>query len=99
MDISINKNGAELTVTVAGELNTVTSPLLEKEIKDELNGLERLIFDFSDLVYISSAGLRVLFFAQNSVGENGEIVIHSPSKDVFRVLEITGSTDIFVIEQ
>ena len=40
-----------------GRLDTVTAPLLEKELKESLDGLTELTMDFEHLEYISSAGL------------------------------------------
>lgn len=60
MNINITRNENELTVALQGSLDTLTSPDLEEELEDKLDGIEKLIFDFTGLEYISSAGLRVI---------------------------------------
>ena len=60
MNINITRNENELTVALQGRLDTLTSPDLEEELEDKLDGIEKLIFDFTGLEYISSAGLRVI---------------------------------------
>ncbi|MBQ3903815.1 MAG: STAS domain-containing protein, partial [Eubacterium sp.] len=60
MTINKTQNGASLLLNIEGRLETTTAPELEAVIKTELDGVTELIFDFSKLDYISSAGLRVL---------------------------------------
>ena len=64
MNINKTVNGKELTVALEGRLDTATSPALEAELKNSLEGVEKLVFDFASLEYLSSAGLRVLLGAQ-----------------------------------
>lgn len=64
--MTINKNleGSKLTVALEGRLDTTTAPQLESEIRESLDGVTDLEFDFQKLAYISSAGLRVMLSAQ-----------------------------------
>ena len=50
----------ELTIYVKGKIDTNTSPDFQNEILDEMGKFDSLIIDFTELDYISSAGLRVL---------------------------------------
>ena len=58
MTINKNAEGGKLTISIEGRLDTMTSPQLEAELKDSIDGIEELIFDFSGVEYISSAGLH-----------------------------------------
>ena len=58
MDIVKNYEGKELTIQIKGRIDTVTAPDFENEINDEIGKFDSLILDFTDLEYISSAGLR-----------------------------------------
>lgn len=60
MKIDQLKEGTTLTMKVSGRLDTMTAPQLENEITGHLDGITEFIMNFSDLEYISSAGLRVL---------------------------------------
>jgi Anti-anti-sigma regulatory factor (antagonist of anti-sigma factor) len=71
LNIKKNGEGEKLTIELGGRLDTTTSPLLEKEYADCLNGVTELAFDFSELEYISSAGLRVLLAAQKIMNKQG----------------------------
>ncbi len=59
MEIRKTLNGTELTIKVEGRLDTMTAPALETELRRSLNGITDLTLDFTNLEYISSAGLRV----------------------------------------
>lgn len=58
------------------------------------NSAGHLVFDFEELTYISSAGLRVLLRALKREGKDG-ITIRNVSPDVYEILETTGFTQMF----
>ena len=88
----------KVTIFLDGRLDTSTSPDLEKEIKDKLDGVSELIFDFDKLQYISSSGLRVLLVAQKTMLKQGEMRIINVSEEVRDILDITGFSDIMNVE-
>ena len=98
MTIEKNLNGAELTVTITGRLDTTTAPQLEAEFKGSINGIEKLVLDFASLEYLSSAGLRVLLAAQKVMNKQGEMVIRNVNQTVNEIFEVTGFIDILTIE-
>ena len=97
MTITKTLNGSECILTVEGRLDAESAPKL-RAVVETLDEVSDLTLDFSRLLYISSAGLRVLMFAHRVVGEDGKIrVIHA--KDVIRtVLEMTGFAAVLTIE-
>ena len=97
MTIRKMMNGDALTVALEGRLDTTTSPELEKELGD-LAGVKSLVFDLTDLAYISSAGLRVLLVAQKAMNKQGSMVIRNASEAVMDIFDVTGFTDILTIE-
>lgn len=60
MSLTKQYNEKELTISVKGKIDTNTSPDFQNEIMDEMGKFDSLIIDFTELEYISSAGLRVL---------------------------------------
>ena len=98
MTINKTKNDAALTLAITGRLDTTTAPELEEVVRAELEGVQQLSFDFAELEYISSAGLRVLLAAQKIMNKQGEMKVLNVSADVMEVFEITGFSDILVIE-
>ncbi len=57
-----------------------------------------LIFDMSDLAYISSAGLRVILKAQKYMNTKGKMKLTGVNESVMEVFEVTGFLDILTIE-
>ena len=98
MTIEKNLNGTELTVTITGRLDTTTAPQLEAELKQNVNGVEKLVLDFAKLEYLSSAGLRVLLAAQKAMNKQGEMIIKNVNETINEIFEVTGFIDILTIE-
>ena len=98
MTIDKQINGSELTLTLNGRLDTTTAPELEAVIKDSIAGITNLVMDFSELEYLSSAGLRVILSAQKTMNKQGEMVIRNVNETINEVFEITGFIDILTIE-
>lgn len=91
-------NGAELTVKLSGRIDTTTAPELKTELFNSISGVEKLVFDFSKLAYLSSAGLRVLLMAQQSMNKQGEMVIKNVNDTIMEIFELTGFSDVLNIE-
>ena len=98
MTIEKNLNGTELTVTIVGRLDTTTAPELEASLKESFTGVEKLVLDFTELEYLSSAGLRVLLQAQKTMNKQGEMIIKNVNETVSEIFEVTGFADILTIE-
>ena len=87
-----------LTVSLEGRLDTTTAPALEAELKSALDGVKSLTLDLEKLEYISSAGLRVLLYAQKQMNIAGEMKIKNANETVMEIFEVTGFSDILTIE-
>ena len=81
-----------------GRLDTVTAPELEAALKEVLNGLTELTLDFEKLEYISSAGLRVLLSAQQTMTKQGVMRVTHVNETIMEIFEVTGFIDIITIE-
>ena len=99
MKITSTLENNTLTLAVEGRLDTTTSPELEQTINDRIADVTSLIFDFSNLEYISSSGLRVLLKAQKKINTVGEMKVLHPNELVTEVFEVTGFCDILTIEK
>ena len=98
MQIDQLKEGSTLTMKVSGRLDTMTSPQLESEITGHLDGITEFIMDFTDLEYISSAGLRVLLVTSKMMKGKGRFVIRNINETVREIFEVTGFLDILTVE-
>ncbi|MBQ9483104.1 MAG: STAS domain-containing protein [Ruminiclostridium sp.] len=98
MNIKKTQNGNQLTVALEGRLDTVSSPELESELKGSLDGINDLVFDISELEYISSAGLRVLLSTQKVMNKQGEMTITGANEAIMEIFDVTGFVDILNIK-
>ena len=98
--LNINKTVENNTAVVSleGRLDTVTAPELEKALVELIPDLTELKLDFTDLDYISSAGLRVLLAAQKAMNKQGSMTLTHVNEAVMEILEVTGFTDILTIQ-
>ena len=98
MNITKTLEGSSLTLTLEGRLDTTTAPQLETLLSTSLEGVTELVFDFSPLEYLSSAGLRVLLSAQKRMNKQGSMKLLHVNETVKEVFDITGFADFLTIE-
>lgn len=98
MTIEIKKNASACSIELAGRLDTTTAPQLDKVISEDIAGITDLVLDIKGLEYMSSAGLRVLLNAQKKMQKIGSMVVRNVSDDIMEVFDMTGFSDILVIE-
>ena len=99
MTVTTNLEGDRLTVAVEGKLGTTSAPELEKAVKDNISGVEELVFDFEKLEYMASAGLRVLLAAAKVMKKQGTMKIIHVTEPVMDVFTFTGMADVMYIEK
>ena len=99
MAIKIDRQDATLAVAVDGRLDTLSAPKLDALLDDAaLEGVSTLVFDFGDLSYISSAGLRVMVRVGKDLREKGDVVVKDANEDVKSIFEVTGFDEFFAFE-
>jgi anti-anti-sigma factor len=99
MNIKKEYNKKELTLSVEGRIDTLTSQDLEKEITAEMGNFDSLIIDFTNLEYISSAGLRVLIATQKKLKATDiPLVIRNVNDIVGEIFRMSGFDKILKIE-
>ena len=98
--LNINKTieNGKAVFNLEGRLDMITAPMLEEQLLASLNGVKELILDFKDLVYISSAGIRVLVTAQEELGQQGEMKVINVNEMIRGILEMTGITSLMPVE-
>ena len=88
------------TFTPAGRLDSNNSAAFEKEILSAIDAGEvHILIDFSDLTYISSAGLRVILLtAKKTKAATGKLVLCSLSDSINEVFLVSGFNTILDIQ-
>ena len=81
-------------VLVSGEVDILTAPLLEQELRDSaaLSGGD-LVVDLGEVPFMDSAGMNVLVRLYKVLDkENRTLVLRNPTGPVRRVLELGGAS-------
>lgn len=80
------------TLSLTGRLDTHTAPDLEKALStlfSESRDFSRLVFDLSQLTYLSSAGIRCFVRARKTIEPGGgKVALINPQPAVRKVLDI-----------
>lgn len=88
----------QLTLNLDGRLDSNSAPNLDLELKTDLEGINRLVWNLSALSYLSSAGLRVILSAQKQMNTQGEMVVTGVNEMIMDIFTMTGFTDILTIQ-
>ncbi|MEG2720578.1 MAG: STAS domain-containing protein [Oscillospiraceae bacterium] len=99
MNIQKQSLGEKLILALEGRLDTTTAPQLEAELKKSFDGVKELEFDFADLKYLSSAGLRVILAAQKVMNKQGSMLLRNVNEEIMDIFEVTGFVDILTFEE
>ena len=99
MELKIRKESGVVVASVKGRINAVTAPDFENQVLESIGDNEKtLIINFSELEYISSAGLRVILAtAKKLKAKQGDILLAELKGAVKDVFELSGFHSIFNI--
>ncbi len=91
-------NNDSLTIKPVGSINSTNADNIEKEINKiiEKNSFSSIELDFSDVDYISSAGLRVVLKLKQ---RHNNFEITDVSRDVYEIFKMTSFTEIMTIKK
>ncbi len=99
MEVAEEKKGNINIFKISGRLDSKTSRNFEEVIvKASKRGINKMIFDFKELEYISSAGLNVILKTTRRLKqENGNLVVCSLQDYIKEIFEIAGFDTLFPI--
>lgn len=99
LQLTKETSGEMLTVHIKGDLNVKTSPILEDELTKSISGVKKLVLDFSDVEYISSAGLRVLLAMEKLMRrQQGSMILRHVNPAVKEIIRLAGFLQVMHIE-
>jgi anti-anti-sigma factor len=99
MELATMQEGAVVSVTVKGRLDSVGADLLKARVSQLIEaGTARLVIDFAQVAYISSAGFRVLLIAAKLAEHaNGALALCGIGGEVKRLFDLAALTEMFTI--
>ncbi|MHC5023934.1 MAG: STAS domain-containing protein [Planctomycetota bacterium] len=92
MKIDISDAGDVKVFRFEGKLDTNTTPEAERQLGEAVDqGATKLLIDFEDLDFVSSAGLRVLLATAKKLGaRGGALRVCSLNETVRDIFDISG---------
>lgn len=99
MEISMNKTDERITVLFNGRLDTVSAISFDKQLPELDNYISKeIVFDCSELTYVSSSGLRIFIAVQKKVSAaGGKLMLKNMSKEIQNVFVMTGMLRFFTL--
>lgn len=94
-NFSTNLEGTTLYVYLGYELMTENAPVLQEELKHyQGQDITKIVYDATDLVYVSSSGIRVITYAFQKLGCSPKIEFVNCAKKIYETLDIVGITNM-----
>lgn len=92
-------NGDSVKIELTGRLDTVTAPELQEVLIPLFDKAKTVDLDFTDLVYLSSAGLRVLLMGEKTAkAKSATMTINNVSGEIMEVFKMTGFDNVLKIK-
>ncbi len=85
------------TIAIEGQIDTLTAPELEQAVNDAVPNCEKMVFDMSQVDYISSGGIRVVVGTSHILGKDN-LTLRGLAPNVYEIFRLTGFTAFLNIE-
>ena len=99
MELVTIQDGAVVSVAVKGRLDSVGADVLKARVSQLIaSGSTRVVIDFGEVAYVSSAGFRVLLVgARLAEQANGALALSGINGEVKRLFNLAALSDMFTI--
>ena len=88
-------------LNIKGRVDASNSGQIHERIMDEIEGgKDKVVVNFSEVSYISSAGLRVLIYASKALAKKqGSFSICSVNENIEKIFQVSGLAGLFDIHK
>ena len=91
MNIIKTQSEGKTIFALSGRLDTTTAPQLQETLLSELDTVKEVELDFTEMTYVSSAGLRVLLTGEKTAKSRGvSMTLTHVSPDIMEIFKMTG---------
>lgn len=98
--VTVDARGSTLWITLRGELDMSNADAIEGTLRDQIEqGVDRVVIDLSQLLFIDSSGVRVLLTLGSRFRERRrELILVVPDTGIVRrVLSVSGVDAIVAV--
>jgi anti-anti-sigma factor len=99
LKVNAEEEGRNQILRLAGRIDAASSAILEKKMANLLNKEKKYIaLDFSEIDYLSSAGMRLLLSMTKKIQpQGGGLVLFSVGEDVMEIIKVAGFDKVLKI--
>ena len=98
LTIDVTQGDVHVTPILSGDVDTKTAPELLGHLTSlELQALEQLRLNLTDVAFVSSAGLRAIIFAKQKMPHASRLYLIGPSAEIVETITKTGLAQAVVI--
>ena len=92
LNITIENEKNATVVRIEGRLDATSAPMLEKKLLEQIGaGVKNMVLDFSQVNYLSSAGMRLLLSTTKKLkGAGGALHCCSVGEEVMEIIKMAG---------
>ena len=88
---TLEMNGGDAKIVLSGELDAAVAEQFKSTVEDAAaHNPNNLVLFLNDLAFMASAGLRVLVFAKQKMGEKVSIYVIGAHGPVLNTLQVSG---------
>ena len=91
-------SGSATVVTIAGEVDIYSSPVVRERVLELIDGRPKVVLDFRDVTFIDSTGVAVFIAARRQAEQQSTELTVRASGQVHKVLEMVGLTKYLTLE-
>jgi anti-anti-sigma factor len=99
MELTVTPQGDQVFVEVVGSIDERGAEDLKRRFLElDVSSVKEVVFDFSGVTFIGSAGIgKLLLFYKNLAAQGGKITIQNMSKDIYTMFKVVKLDKIFNI--
>lgn len=99
LTVALVANGDVAEITLVGELDGATAPLFQAELEKAAAAKpRRLVLLVKELSFMASAGIRMLIFAKQRMGQAVEVYMIAPQEPIVDTLKRTGLLNTVIVK-
>ena len=99
MNVTVTSENKAYTFIICGRIDTLTAPELEAKFREIEADAEKVVFDMTEVDYISSAGMRTIIYVHRAMSEKEGLTLKGITKNVSTIINLTGFNKILNIEE
>ena len=98
MAIATKKEGDVCIIGLNGEIDANTGASIRSEILELAESETKILLDFTDVSYMSSAGIRIVMQVYRAIqSKSGKLVLVGLSEEIKDTMEVTGFLPFFTV--